>query len=284
MPTRLLLRHEVPGPVSTGSALLQNGEFSDLLRPAFWRGLSLYLPQVNAIHRALKLPELKKGEGSGSKGAVVKRDIVKQILTHLFPGCSEEDFLWMLNYTAPENKPKATDSSQKFSTSLHYMVSCLDPENCQEFKEIVKQAKDELLDKAAHKGKELAEADLKSTLLSQLDEAKRKITSLEAELKRDVAPHISAPSPAPSGVSRVGESHARVTPADFRSLFPFAGKVPGLAFKHDIGKKFVQIVYPRCSGVIWCAFFWVGVFFHVATFRLSEDTSFSPLLIHIVRR
>ena len=113
-------------------------ECSDLLRPAFWRGLSLYLPQVTAIRRALKLPELKKGHGSGARGTVVKRDIVKQILTHLFPHCSEQDFLRMLNFTAPENKPKASDDgTEKLSDSLQYLVSCLDIENCEEFKNIV---------------------------------------------------------------------------------------------------------------------------------------------------
>ena len=80
--TRLLLRHEVPSLVSSGSAWLQTAEFSDLLRPAFWRGLTLYLPHVHAMHRALKLPDMKKGEGSGPKGAIVKHDIVKQILRH----------------------------------------------------------------------------------------------------------------------------------------------------------------------------------------------------------
>eukprot|EP00435_Cladocopium_sp_Y103_P007488 s631_g2.t1 len=258
VPTRLLLRHELPSLVSTGSALLQTGECTDLLRPAFWRGLSLYLPQVKSIHRELKLPELRKGQGSGSQGAVVKRDFVKQILTHLFPGCSEADLLRMLDFTAPENKPKAkaSEDSEKLSDSLHYLVSCLDPENCQEFKTIVKQAKEELVEKAVLKGKQFAEADLKKTLLSQLEEAKNKITSLEAELKRDVAPHSKATPPAPSSSSRVGETHDKVTPADFRSLFPFAGKVSGLAFKHDIGKKFVQIVYPRCSACFRRVFLW----------------------------
>ena len=209
---------------------------------------------------------MKKGEGSGSKGAVVKRDIVKQILKHLFPDCSEEDLLWMLNYTAPENKPKASSEgdSDNLASSLQYMVSCLDPENCEEFKEIVKQAKEELWEKALEKGKQSANADvMKGNLLSQLEEAQKKIKTLESELKRDVAPHKTAPSPAASsGLSRVGETHVKVTPKDFRTLFPFAGKIAGLAFKHDVGKKFVLIVYPRCSGFIWCStcFFLSGAF------------------------
>eukprot|EP00435_Cladocopium_sp_Y103_P027469 s788_g6.t1 len=250
VPTRLLLRHELPSALAAGSALLQTGECGDLLRPAFWRGLTLYLPQVQAVHRELKLPELKRGQGSGARGAVVKRDIVKQILTHLFPNCSEEDLLWMLNFTAPENKPKATgsdDGKEKLSDSLQFMVSCLDAENCQEFKNLVKQAREELIDKAQQTGKHSAD-DLKKTLVSQLEEAKAKISRLEAELKRDVAPHATAPTPAPSAASgsRVGESHKKVTPQDFKSLFPFAGKLAGLSFKHDVAKQFVQVVFPRC--------------------------------------
>ena len=38
------------------------------------------------------------------------------------------------------------DGSENLSDSLQYLVSCLDPENCKEFKNLVKQAKEELSD------------------------------------------------------------------------------------------------------------------------------------------
>lgn len=230
VPARLALPCEMHVDTMVGAALLQTGDHQDLLRPAFWRGLSLYVPQVQAIRKTLGIPELKRGQGSGSKGAVVKRDVVKQVIKHLFPDCNENDFWRMVNYTAPEQKRKQNENllahAEEFSEPLQYMVSCLDPDNVQEFKEVAKQARQDLLDKAMDQGKNVVETELKKTLISQLQEAEKKVAKYEAELnelKRDVAPHRTASSPAPAASSsRAGEVRQKVTPLEFRSLFPFA--------------------------------------------------------------
>ena len=222
---------------------MQTGERSGLLRPAIWRGISLLLPQVRAIHRALKLKELKNGQGTGKKEAVKKRDIVRQIVTHLFPECSDEDFWRMVDYIAPdtEGKPKEGNLESE-SDSLQYLVSCLDAENCAGFKNVSEKAKQDLIDKAMPRGKELATKELKKTLVNHLEE---KIEKLDGELKRDVGPRSGGTlRSVGASSSRVGEVHERVTPHDFRSLFPFAGMGPGLSVKHDHSKKFAQVVFP----------------------------------------
>ena len=85
VPTRFLLRRELPmHPQLSGSAILVTGPHEGLLVPAFRRGLSITLPQVRLIYDTLKIPPMKHGEGTGAKGNVLKRDLVRKILGTLF--------------------------------------------------------------------------------------------------------------------------------------------------------------------------------------------------------
>ena len=260
VPTRFLLRRELPmHPQLSGSAILVTGPHEGLLVPAFRRGLSITLPQVRLIYDTLKIPPMKHGEGTGAKGNVLKRDLVRKILEKLFgDSVSKEELERMLNFTAPQNtrldpKKESQSPEEQMAQSLNYLVSCLDEDNNQEFKEIVKNAKQSLIEAAREAGKNLVEKELKATLAEQLKRAEEKVKELEAAAAGlrpggHVGGSAAGDASAAASGSRVGEVHRRVTPKEFKSLFPFVGSAPGLSMKHDQSEQFVQVVFPsHCS-------------------------------------
>lgn len=262
VPTRFLLRRELPmHPQLSGSAILVTGPHEGLLVPAFRRGLSITLPQVRLIYDTLKIPPMKHGEGTGAKGNVLKRDLVRKILEKLFgDSVSKEELERMLNFTAPQNtrldqKKEPQSPEEQMAQSLNYLVSCLDEDNNQEFKEIVKNAKQSLIEAAREAGKNLVEKELKATLAEQLKRAEEKVKELEAAaagLRPGVHVGGSAAGDASAAASgsRVGEVHRRVTPKEFKSLFPFVGSAPGLSMKHDQSEQIVQVVFPSKDDLV----------------------------------
>ena len=255
VPTRLLSRSEVPKQLNLpGSAMLVTGAFEGLLPSALSRGLSITLPQVHSIYRALKIPALKPGEGSGSKGAVIKRDLVIQIVKKVFGDSISQDEFWrIVNFTAPENvklqQKKEPPSPEELSAqSLQYLVSCLDPDNCQEFKEVVRHAKQTLVETAKDAGREVAQKELKATLAGELKKAKEKIEVLEraaAGPPREPASSSSArPGLGEHAVpgARLGETHKKVTPKEFKSLFPICWQDLWVQLQARSGQK----ICPGC--------------------------------------
>lgn len=267
VPTRVLLRSELPTHEKlTGSALLVTGPLEGLLPAAFKRGLSITMPQVQSIYRSLRLPALKHGQGSGAKGGVVKRDYVMAIVKHIFgDSASEAEIQWMVDYTAPLNtkasSKKDKTPEEKTAESLEYLVSVLDSENCEEFKQVIASAKQSVLDAAKEAGREIAEKEIRATLGEQLQEAASRIKQLTEKLEEidriDQDPSSARGGEhAASSSSRMGEVHDKVTPREFRSLFQFANSgLSGLSFKHDRKKKFCQVVFP-CLLVFISQFFY----------------------------
>lgn len=222
IPTRIPLRCELPQnhPEICGSVLEQSGCPEGILKAGVWRGLSVTVPQLNLIIAHLKLPVLK--QGSGKSNRVIKVDLARQLVRHLFPNASEEDFQRMVSAIAPERNKKETPSEEdQKREKLEYMVSCLDADNAEEFREVIKSARNEVSERGN------ADKDRKA-LLQELDQAKERIAELERKARVETGPRH------------------RVTPMEFKSLFPFFGKDSGMSCKHDRGKKFVQFVYP-CS-------------------------------------
>ncbi len=237
VPTRLLLRSEVPGSHKfQGSVFLKTGEFDSVLRSAVWEGLQINLPQLKSIRDSLKLPVLKKGQGTGREKAVNKHDLAKQLINHLFPGASERDFKRMIDMLGPDQrqKPAKNTKLELEEDALDFMVSQLDTENAQEFGNIVNMAREKLIERARALGKtDIDEQEQVKSLKERLQAAEDKLNELKA-----------APVRAnPSSSAKVGEVHRKATPADFRSLFSFAGH-PGLSFKHDRVKKVCTVLYP----------------------------------------
>ena len=217
---------------------MQTGPCDTLLRSALWRGLRINLPELNSIRDCLRLPVLKKGQGTGKNKAVLKRDVAFQVVKHLFPEALQTDIERMVDVIAPARKTSAntelTDADIKQHT-FEFMVSQLDVENQNEFKKVVDLAREEL------------ERELKDSLQKELEGAKQKIEQMQKDMDaaNESAGSADAPAAAPASSSRCGESHAKVTPREFRSPFAFAEKqVQGLSFKHDRTKLFAQVVFP----------------------------------------
>ena len=252
VPTRLLLRSEVPNHSQLrGSVLMQTGPCDSLLRSALWRGLRINLPELNSIRNSLRLPVLKKGQGTGKNKAVLKRDVAFQVVKHLFPEALQTDIERMVDVLAPVTRRSAdteTDADIKQHT-FEFMVSQLDVENQTEFKKVVFLAREELKKaaQARNQEQEELERELNESLKKELEEAKQKIDKMQKDMDAAnvSAGSADAPANAPAPASRCGESHTKVTPREFRSLFAFAEKnVQGLSFKHDRTKLFAQVVFP----------------------------------------
>ena len=233
VPTRLLLRSEVPGSHKfQGSAFLETGELDSVLKSAVWEGLQINLPELKSIRDSSKLPVLKKGQGSGKEKSVKKHDLAKQMINHLFPGASEKDFKRMIDMLGPDTSQKPAKHTKLEDDALEFMVSQLDTENAQEFENIVKMAREKLIDGARELGKQDVDEQ------EQVKSLKERLQAAEDKLNEMKAAPVGAQ---PSSSSKVGEVHRKATPGDFRTLFSFAGN-PGLSFKHDRVKRVCSVI------------------------------------------
>ena len=135
-----------------------------LLKEAVALGAFLTVPQLKSIASELKLAGLQ--EGSGVKGQVIKVDLARQLVMHLFGGDAEytqkdrEDMISRL-VKGKIRSPKKVDTKHEDEAAVLEMVEQLDAENQQCFKEVKEWAGEKLRIKFQKSGEARAHAEQK---------------------------------------------------------------------------------------------------------------------------
>ena len=238
-------------PELHGCALLQTGPLDGLLRSAVWVGLSVKLPELKAIVTSLKLPALKAGNGSGAKGRIVMCDYARQLVEHLYPNASQADKTRMTNAIALPPKPRkqtATDTGLDEEMSLEVMASQLDADNAEEFRDLVKECKDRLLEKSNEVEAEKMREKCEAKAQEELNKALEKFNQGKKSGDASAAPPAAAASGAAGSGDHTG-AREKKTPKEFNSLFHFP--MTGLSCKHDQAKQTFAFVFP-CD--------WTGIY------------------------
>ena len=93
----------------------------------------------------LKIPLPSKGQGTGANLGVVKADIIRALIEHLFPDDSREsreDLIRSLSPPPRKKKKKAEEDNEE--AQILTMISQLDPENAEAYKKISQYARERL--------------------------------------------------------------------------------------------------------------------------------------------
>ena len=221
-----------------GTVLVITGEREPMLNAALHQGIFFKVSELKHILRSLGLPELKAG--SGKKKGVLKKDLAAQLIQHVFPSASDEERNRMIEAMTNQKVDSMKPGEEQGVT---HMVSCLDAENAQEFKNLAVHAQQKVQEHVRQTGKESARREFQAAAAKQVEEARAEFAQkLEHELQESKARASSAhAAPATPAAPR-----HRVTPGDFKLLLPREGAVAGMSGKHDRTKKFCSVVYP-CS-------------------------------------
>lgn len=253
MPTRPALPMEMPSDLTAkgfGSTLIITGCNQPIVKAALWHGVFLTVAQLTSILLELELLNQlpAKGKGKGKHGTIVKEDKARVLLSHFFPDCDEDNFNRML---AAIMNVKSISLRGEEEVVTH-MVSCLDTENCQEFREIARSAKELVQEKYYHKGVEETKKHLDKKTKEALEAARKNAEANLHHLDDAAAVPNADPPPGDAASSsrpedRVGGRGPQKTPEDFRLLLPHGG-VFGVSARHDKDTQRFTISYP-CAWV-----------------------------------
>ena len=148
IPVRILPPACLPLAIShkVSSAYQITGASEWILKGSMKAGVDISMPHLRTICRQLNVTLPGKLCGSGKNGALKKRDFVRSLIQHVFPGCSDDFFkdiyALMLNL-----------KSANIDLNVLAMVSELDCENQEAFKKLKEHAMQELEAQVFGKGK-----------------------------------------------------------------------------------------------------------------------------------
>ena len=227
---------------------------SPLLTSAVKLGTFLYLDQIKSILTSLEgVPPMAPGSGSGKRGNFVKLDFAVHLVKFLAPDSLPEEHVSMVR--AMCHPGMGSSSGEKENAILEYL-SALDAENAEAFKDVKKMAEEsreeqELFNSEKVRAK-LGLPPLRKPPVPTFAEEKKseeqKLGADESEVQKpeceERAPALRRPcaeSPSQRGPKRV-----KVTPKEFKDLFPPESEGKLQCF-HDPNGQVYRISYPTGS-------------------------------------
>lgn len=204
---------------------------ASLLSAAVSKGTWLSMPSLSNV--IASLPDIKKIEpkgGSGAQGKIKKIDLAVLLVQHLFPDASEEETIRMVKAIMYQT---AVSFGDKEEDILAYLEA-LDVENREAFDQVKRFAKEEKTTSTANE-------------MSDLEELRAKIAEKAAAAEAKVATAASPKSkPAEEDKAEAkvrSPKRARVTPKEFKDLFPAEAEGKMFYFHDPVGQVF-RVSYP----------------------------------------
>ena len=245
--TELLIPSCVPEALqeeNLGLTLQVNG-LTDLLPAAIKRGTFLTAEAIKALVRVLNADVPAQGRGSGKNGNVVKLDLAKSLVEHLFPTEPADEKARMVN--ALMGRQKAVNPE------ILQIVSGLDAENAEDqiFKKMKKQASEELQRSFVSAGKKQAERERRPPPAPPQagqnpgSSAAQPAAPRDGEMQQHEAARARAHAEHKKHEQQNAERLNQLTPPTLRSFLPGGGTITDtFSIEYHPVQKHFRVKYP----------------------------------------